>query len=145
LVEPFAWEIERMFPENASGPETIAEVRAPVAFPVRRPPSVVEPVPPNATEMEVVPMTLPCAFAKRSEEAMVEMAKVVEVALDVVALPVTMKVPFTVEEALVMRPLVKATVVEVETPKVVGLKGKMLANDEDETLLLKSVQSVEAR
>ena len=46
-----ACEMERVLEENESGAETVAEVRAPVPLPVRRPPRVVEPVPPKVVEM----------------------------------------------------------------------------------------------
>ena len=45
--------IESVLEENESGPVIDALVRAPVPFPVRMPPSVVEPVPPTATPMVV--------------------------------------------------------------------------------------------
>ena len=47
-MELFAWEIERVFPENESGAETTA-VATDAPLPVRIPESEVEPVPPPAT------------------------------------------------------------------------------------------------
>ena len=72
--------IESVFPENERGPVTEAEVIAPVPLPVRRPPRVVLPVPPKFTATVVEPITDPFALANKSEFAMVEMAKLVEVA-----------------------------------------------------------------
>ena len=69
-------------------------------------------------------MAPPVEVLRRLPERMLEIAKVVEVADDVVAFPVTIKVPLMVEEALVRRPLVKPMVVEVEFPYVVGVNGK---------------------
>jgi len=116
-----------------------------VPFPVRRPPKVVEPVPPKPTETVVVPMTPPVELVKRSEFWIDEMANVVDVALDVVAFPVTMSVPLIVELPLVRRPAVKPMVVEVLLPYDVGVNGNIDVRDELETLLLKSVQSEEER
>ena len=48
FVELFAWEMERVFPENESGAETTA-VAIEEPLPVRMPESEVEPVPPPAT------------------------------------------------------------------------------------------------
>ena len=59
FVELFAWEMERVFPENESGAETVAEVTWPVPFPVRMPPRVVEPVPPLATVSAVARVSAP--------------------------------------------------------------------------------------
>lgn len=69
-------------------------------------------------------MAPPVEVLRRFPERMLEIAKVVEVADDVVAFPVTIKVPLMVEEALVRRPLVKPMVVEVLFPYVVGVNGK---------------------
>ena len=75
LVEPFACVMESVFPENARGPETDAAVTAPVPLPVKRPPSVVEPVPPCPTPRvpvmklkptEVVATIFPVASVERS-------------------------------------------------------------------------------
>ena len=62
--------MERVLPLNESGPVIPAEVTPPVPFPVRRPPRVVEPVPPKKVESEVVPETAPPAPAKRRELVM---------------------------------------------------------------------------
>ena len=69
-------------------------------------------------------MAPPVEVLRRLPERMLEIAKVVEVADDVVAFPVTIKVPLMVEEAFVRRPLVKPMVVEVLFPYVVGVNGK---------------------
>ena len=145
FAEPEACDIDRVLFAKLKGPEKSEDVTPPVPFPVRRPPSVVEPVPPKPTETDVVPMTLPWALAKRMDEARLEIANVVEVAEDVVAFPVTMSVPFTVELPLVRRPAVKPMVVEVLLPYPTGVNGKIDVRDELEILLLKSVQSEEER
>ena len=85
----------------------------------------------------------PVVVLSKLPEEMEEMAKVVEVALDVVALPLIVRLPWMVEEAaFTMKPFRKATVVEVETPYVVAVNGKMAVSEEDDILLLKSVQLV---
>ena len=123
-----AWVMERVFPVNDKGPFTIAEVICPVPFPVRRPPKVVEPVPPRLVASVVVPMTPPVELVKRSDEVMDEIARVVEVACDVVELPVTrmlpetVKGPTTVDEAWEMNPF------EV-VKKVEDAYGKTLASE----------------
>ena len=84
-------EMERVLVEKLRGPETTAEVTCPMPFPVKRPPNVVDPVPPKLVVSVVEPMTEPFALAKRKEEAMEEMARLVEVACEVVALPRTVR------------------------------------------------------
>ena len=100
----------RVLPENVRGPVTVAAVSEPVPLPVRRPPSVVEPVPPLATErvpvrrptlIEEVATTLPCALVERRPLMMLVMASEVVVALVAVTvasvvLPVTLRVPWCV-------------------------------------------------
>lgn len=140
-----AWDIDRVLLAKERGPEKSEEVTCPVPFPVRRPPRVVEPVPPKPTETVVVPMTEPFPLVKRREFAMLEIANVVEVADEVVALPVTINVPFTVELPFVRRPAVKPMVVPVALPYPTGVNGKMLVSEELEILLLKRVQSEEER
>jgi hypothetical protein len=54
----------------------------------------------------VVAITLPCAFVERSAPPMLEIARLVVVALVVVAFPVMTRLPFTVDDAA-MRPLLK--------------------------------------
>ena len=79
LVVPLACEMESVLPLKESGPETVADVIAPVPLPVRRPPSVVEPVPPKAVVRVVVPRTEPLLLVYRSEDGMLVMANDVEV------------------------------------------------------------------
>ena len=50
-----------------------------------------------------------------------------------------------VEEAFEMSPFPNPMVVEVELPQVCGVKGKIAVSEEELILLLKSVQSLEAR
>ena len=57
-------------------------------------------------------------------DAVVE-KKLVVVALVVVELPVIKRLESMVEEAVERKPLVKPTVVEVETPQAVGVNGKV--------------------
>jgi len=68
--------MESVFPENESGPETVAAVSEPVPLPVSRPPRVVEPVPPFPTPrvpvrrlvpMEVVATMAPEELVERRE------------------------------------------------------------------------------
>ena len=82
--------MESVFPENESGPETVAAVSEPVPLPVSRPPSVVEPVPPFPTPkvpvrrlvpIEVVATTAPEALVERRELGREVMAREVVVAL----------------------------------------------------------------
>ena len=65
---------------NDKGPEKSAEVTCPVPFPVRRPPRVVEPVPPKLVESVVVPMTEPLLLVRRRALVILLMAKLVVVA-----------------------------------------------------------------
>ena len=90
-------------------------------------------------------MAPPAVVLRREPEVMLEMAKVVEVALLVVAFPVTMSVPLIVELPLVRRPAVKPMVVEVLLPYPTGVNGNIDVRDEEETFWLKSVQSAEER
>ena len=94
------------------GPEKSDDVTPPVPFPVRRPPSVVEPVPPKPTETVEVPMTLPWPLPKRMEFAMVEMARLVVVACWREELPRTVSVPLALRapptfkrDAMVVEPM----------------------------------------
>jgi len=80
FVEPFACVMDKVFAEKLRGPETIAAVRAPVPFPVRRPPKVVEPVPPKLVASVVEPMTEPLPFVVKMEDVIFVMAKFEEVA-----------------------------------------------------------------
>jgi hypothetical protein len=107
--------MERVLFANESGEEMAAEVMAPVPLPVRRPPSVVEPVPPKPTETEVVPMTLPCPFAKRTDEAREEIAKALEVAAPPAARFASERqlFPIAKQPAAIVRPELK---VEVAVP-----------------------------
>ena len=68
--------------EKLSGPDTIALVMAPVPLPVRRPPSVVEPVPPKLTASVVVPLTTPVEFANRIEFWIPEIVRLLVDAVD---------------------------------------------------------------
>ncbi len=56
---------------------------------------------------EVVAITLPCALVERRAFVMLDIARLVVVALVVVALPVTMRFPLMVVEAEETRPLVR--------------------------------------
>ena len=71
FVELFAWEMERVFPENESGAETTA-VAIEEPLPVRMPESEVEPVPPPATvrvpESDGAKVKVPPAFVTESDE-----------------------------------------------------------------------------
>jgi hypothetical protein len=53
--------------------------------------------------------------------------------------------PVKVEEAILMSPPVKPTMVEVDTPYVVGVKGKIWERLEEDILLLKVLQSAAAK
>jgi hypothetical protein len=95
--------MERVLAEKLRGPETTAEVTAPVPFPVRRPPKVVEPVPPKEVATVVVAMTPPVELVKRralviEEIANFEVVAVVEVPLPIVRLSM-MEGVLMVEEA----------------------------------------------
>src|SRR4051812_20336333 len=61
--------MESVVPSNERGPETDAELMVP-PLPIKIPPSVVDPVPPNGTESVVEPTTLPLASVVRMEEVM---------------------------------------------------------------------------
>ena len=61
LLAALAWVMERVLLVNESGPVIDAEVTAPVPLPVRRPPRVVEPVPPMFTPSVVDAERLPVA------------------------------------------------------------------------------------
>ena len=90
-------------------------------------------------------MAPPAVVLSKLPDVMEEIAKVVEVAEDVVEFPVTMSVPLIVEEEFVRRPLVNPMVVPVALPYPTGVNGKMLVSEEEEILLLKRVQSEEER
>ena len=90
-------------------------------------------------------MAPPAVVLRREPEVMLEMANVVDVALDVVAFPVTMSVPLIVELPLVRSPFVNPIVVPVALPYPTGVNGKMDEREDDEILLLKRVQSEEER
>jgi len=68
-------------------------------------------------------MAPPAVVFKSEPEVMLEMANVVEVAEEVVALPVTINVPLMVELPLVRRPAVKPIVVPVALPYPTGVNG----------------------
>ena len=127
MVEPLDWDIERVLFAKESGPEKRDEVTCPVPFPVRRPPKVVEPVPPKPTETVVVPMTLPWPFPKRMEFAMVEMARLVVVACWREELPRTVRVPLALRapptlrrDAIVVEPMWYEEPVVVAPPLMVS-------------------------
>ena len=107
--------MERVFPENERGEEMVAEVTWPVPLPVRRPPKVVEPVPPKLVASVVVPMTGPELLVYRREEVIDVTARLVEVACFKEVLPRTVKVPMVAlaEERLVELAVVAKSVVEV--------------------------------
>lgn len=106
--------IESELPEKTSGEETVAEVSGPVPLPVRIPPRVVEPVPPKLVARVVVAMMEPVELAKRSEEVIPVMARLVVVAFVVVELPLMRRLPWMVEEAaLITRPPVVKIIVDV--------------------------------
>ena len=91
LVDPFACERESVLPLKRRGPEIVAAVMAPVPFPVRSPPKVVEPVPPKEVETVVVAMTEPVLLVKRRLLVIFEIAKLVEVACWSDELPLTVR------------------------------------------------------
>jgi hypothetical protein len=67
------------------------------------------------------------------------------VAVEVIV-PVMLSAPVIVDDAALTKiPLLKPMSVDVELPQVVGVNGKICASDEEDTLLLKVVQSVEVR
>jgi hypothetical protein len=76
--------MERVLAEKSKGPETMAEVTCPVPLPVRRPPRVVDPVPPKLVAMVEEATTAPTALPKWKALVMEVTAKEVEVALVVV-------------------------------------------------------------
>jgi hypothetical protein len=85
-----------------------------------------EPVPPKPTESEVVPMTEPDELPKRSELAMVEMARFVEVACCKEELPRTVREPLALSvpptfkrEAMVVEPMWYEEPVVVAPPAMV--------------------------
>jgi hypothetical protein len=103
--------MERVFPVNESGEEIAAEVTCPVPLPERMPPKVVLPVPPKLVARVEEPMTEPLLLVVRIAEATFEIARLVVVAAEVVALPETTSelpketAPLTLRsEAMVVEP-----------------------------------------
>lgn len=92
----------------------------------------------TSQEAELRPETM-----RLVEEAMPETERLVVVALVVVELMTLSWV--MVEEAEEMNPWVSWIKVEVELPSMVGVKGKILESELDEILLLKVLQSAEAK
>jgi len=88
-------------------------------------------------------ITEPAVVVLRRVEVIPVMARLVVVALVVVELPTLSAV--IVDDALEMNPAVNCRSVEVELPIEVGVNGKMEESDEDDTLLLKVLQSAAAR
>ena len=137
------------FPGN--GYEKLVRFKVPpreTVPPPWRPPAVLMVIAEDASwalPMVEEPTTEPFALTARSVEESEVIANVVEVAEEVVALPVTINVPLMVELPLVRRPAVKPMVVEVLLPYPTGVNGKMDEREDDEILLLKRVQSEEER
>ena len=103
----------RVLPENVSGPETPADVTAPVPLPVRMPPKVVEPVPPLATasvpkidaalKVEVAETT-PCALVCKKPDGDPEMVRLVVEAVEKKPVPVTVRPVVVAPPPRVVRP-----------------------------------------
>jgi hypothetical protein len=119
LVPADDWVIESVLLVKDKGPEMTAEVTCPVPLPVKRPPRVVEPVPPRLTATVVVPMTEPLELVKRSELVMFAIARFVVVAACALKLPATVVELFTKSEPVVVAPpLIVSPVMAVPPPIV---------------------------